>query len=294
MSNVSARRGGGAAWMLRTFAIVVALSAAALTTARAADAAENVERNAPTLEVDALLYGWIPGTFGSVRVKDTTVQVDSTPADVLRLVFDGDALAGAGYFALSYDRLGIFADVIGGDAKLSVSQSIPTQLCCTLDVDAKSKMYFVILDTGLGYEVARLPLPGRQRPLTLGVWAGARYVYLSNDLEADADVVHGARRHADVYESLDWADPLIGIRWSVPLHDAISLDFRGDIGGFGASSDLTWGLVSMLRLWLPWKPFDLSPYLAAGYRVVAFDRSPDGRTVDMQLRGPVMGAGATF
>jgi hypothetical protein len=45
---------------------------------------------------------------------------------------------------------------------------------------------------------------------------------------------------------------------------------------------------------LPWKPFDLSPYLAAGYRVVAFDRSPDGRTVDMQLRGPVMGAGATF
>jgi hypothetical protein len=155
-------------------------------------------------------------------------------------------------------------------------------------------MYFVILDTGLGYEVARLPLPGRQRPLTLGVWAGARYVYLSNDLEADADVVHGARRHADVYESLDWADPLIGIRWSVPLHDAISLDFRGDIGGFGASSDLTWGLVSMLRLWLPWKPFDLSPYLAAGYRVVAFDRSPDGRTVDMQLRGPVMGAGATF
>jgi len=33
------------------------------------------------------------------------------------------------------------------------------------------------------------------------------------------------------------------VRWSLPLHDLFSVSFRGDTGGFGASSDLIWGLL---------------------------------------------------
>lgn len=54
------------------------------------------------------------------------------------------------------------------------------------------------------------------------------------------------------------------------------------------------GILADVRLWLPWKPFDLSPCAVLGYRVVAFDRSPDEAEVDLQLRGPVAGAGFVF
>jgi hypothetical protein len=222
------------------------------------------------------------------------VRIDVDPVDVLELLFDGNAFAAAGYFALSYDRFSLFADSMGGYAELSVAESIPTQLCCTLTIDARDTMKFALTDVGLGYELSRWTLPKRKRPVTLGAWAGARVVYLSNGLDAKLGVLNGAQRGANVYDSLDWADPLIGVRWSVPVLNAVDLEFRGDIGGFGASSDLTWGVVGDVRLWLPWKPFELTSYTVLGYRVVAFERSPDAAHVDLQMRGPVLGAGVVF
>lgn len=275
-------------------ALGLAVALAIVPGASAADDTEPAEPSAPKLVFEALPYAWVPGAHGTIEVKDTTVRIDVDPVDVLELLFDGNAFAAAGYFALSYDRFSVFADSMGGYAELSVAQSIPTQLCCTLTIDAKDKMKFVLTDVGVGYELGRWTLPKRARPLTLGVWAGARVVYLSNELDAKLGVVQGAQQSANVFDSLDWADPLIGVRWTVPVLDAVDLDIRGDIGGFGASSDLTWGLVGNLKLWLPWKPFDLVPYAVLGYRVVALDRSPDAGEVGMQLRGPVLGAGFVF
>jgi hypothetical protein len=155
-------------------------------------------------------------------------------------------------------------------------------------------MEFALTDFGVGYDVLRLTLPKRERPVMLVAWAGARVMYLSNEVDPDVGVVNGAEASGSVSDSLNWADPLIGVRWSVPVLDTVDLDFRGDIGGFGASSDLTWGLVGNVRLWLPWKPFDLNSYAVMGYRVVAFDRSPEDAEVDLQMRGPLLGAGFVF
>lgn len=289
------RVGGRKGWVL---AIALALLAAGVPGTQAADEPEPApaDPTAAKLEFEAMPYAWVPGAYGSITVKGTTVRVDVGTGDVLELLFDGDAFAAAGYFSLSYDRFSIFADSMGGYAEVSVAQTIPTPLCCTLTIDAKDKMKFALTDVGLGYRLGRWSLPRRRRPFTLDVYAGARVVYLSNELDAKAGVIHGAQRAANVYDSVDWADPLIGVRWSAPLLDNVSLDFRGDIGGFGTSSDLTWGLVGTLRLWLSWKPFDLNPYVAAGYRVLALDRptKAGGGTVDLQMRGPVLGAGFVF
>jgi hypothetical protein len=272
---------------------VVLLSGVGRPCAAAADEPA-LDRDTPKLRFEALPYAWVLGVHGSVAVQDTTVRVDVGPVDVLELLFDGNAFAAAGYFALSYDRFDVFVDSWGGYAETSVAQSIPTQLCCTLTIGAKDKMKFALTDVGLGYELLRSSLTERSRPVTLGLWAGARTVYLSNELDAKIGVVQGAKRSANVRDSLAWADPLIGVRRSVPVLEDVALDFRSDIGGFGASSDLTWGLLGDVRLWLPWKPFDLAPYLVLGYRLVAFDRSPGAANVDLQLRGPVLGTGFVF
>jgi hypothetical protein len=107
--------------------------------------------------------------------------------------------------------------------------------------------------------------------------------------------VGGLPRGDTVSRAFDWADPLIGIRWEVPLLDQLTLDFRGDIGGFGASSELTWGLVGGARYWLTWSPWSSRPWVGVGYRVVAFDRDfgTEGN-IDLQFRGPVAGVGFVF
>ena len=77
--------------------------------------------------------------------------------------------------------------------------------------------------------------------------------------------------------------------------DRLSLDFRGDIGGFGASSDLIWGLVGDVKYWLPWTPWAIQPWFAIGYRAVAFNRDFAGsNNIDLQFRGPTRGAGFVF
>ena len=40
----------------------------------------------------------------------------------------------------------------------------------------------------------------------------------------------------------DWVDPVIGVRWMPQIADNWSLILKGDVGGFGVSSDLTWNL----------------------------------------------------
>ena len=88
---------------------------------------------------------------------------------------------------------------------------------------------------------------------------------------------------------------MIGVRWEVPLLDSLSLDFRGDIGGFGASSELIWGLVGDVRYWLTWRPWSLEPWIGAGYRALAFDRSPSAdANLDMQFRGPYLSLGFVY
>jgi len=244
-------------------------------------------------EFEAEPYGWLFGNYGSVTVKGRSAQFSVSPIDFYQLLEDGNAFAGAGYFSVGYDRFSLFADSAGGYAQESVNETIPTQLCA-LSLRARDKVKFVITDVGLGYRVGQWSLPGRQRPLTLGVYAGTRYMFFRNELHATAGVIGAAQHSADVSESFDWADPLLGIRWSVPVLDSVSFDFRGDIGGFGASSDLIWGIVGSVRYWIPWTPMATHPYLAAGYRVVDFERSGSVGNIGLQFRGPAAGLGFVF
>jgi hypothetical protein len=244
-------------------------------------------------EFEFMPYGWLAGTFGSATVKGNTVQVKATFSDLYGLLEDGNAFAGMGYLAVSYDRFSFFTDSMGGYAEVAVNETIPTQLC-NLTIRARNKARFVIADFGVGYRLGQWSLPRLKRPLTLGVYAGSRYMHIASRLNATGGVVGGVERSANVKDTFDWADPMIGVRWSLPVLDSVSVDFRGDIGGFGASSDLIWGLVGGAKYWLPWTPMSLNPYLSAGYRIVGFDRGSSADNVNLQMRGPFVGAGFVY
>jgi hypothetical protein len=245
-------------------------------------------------EFDVMPYAWIPGVFGTVGVAGRTAQVEVTTRELLDIVFDGDGLAAGGYFAARHDRWNVFLDAFGGSIKAGVRENVPTQLC-TLNIAADLTIKPVIVDAAVGYTLGRWTLPQRTKPISLGAYAGMRFTHLGNHLRASAGVDDATKAAADVSKNFNWADPMIGIDWAVPLLETLSLDFRADIGGFGASSKLIWGIVGDFRYTLPWKPLSTQPWVAVGYRVVAFDHEFAGtNAADLQFRGPLMGIGFTF
>ncbi len=268
--------------ILRVLVAVLVLGSSAVTRA---------EDEAPSpWKFEIVPYAWLPGTFGTVEVLGRTARVDSTVYDTVKLLFDGDMLGGAIYLGASYDRWSLFVDGFGGFAKADADGSV----CCTT-FSAKVKMYEAIVDVGLGYQLGAWTLPERRRPLTLGVYAGTRIMYLSSRIQADVDRPGVVARSLDASRSWTWADPMIGVRWEVPVHDRISLDFRGDIGGFGASSKLIWGLVGGARWWLDWSPFGSTTWLGLGYRAVSFDHDFAGSNqANLELRGPYAALGFAF
>jgi hypothetical protein len=235
-------------------------------------------------------YAWIPGSFGIVEADGRTALIDSTVDDMVTLLFDGDTLAGAAYLSAQYGRWSAFVDAFGG----YVEQKAQAKVCCTT-LDATVTQYPVVIDVGFGYRLGAWRLPERRRPLTLGVYAGTRIMHLGNDVRADVARPGVVARSLAVSKAFDWADPMIGVRWELPVHDRLSLDFRGDIGGFGASSDLIWGLVGGVRWWLPFSPWGSSPWLGLGYRAIAFDHDfgADDRA-DLEMRGPYSALGFAF
>src|SRR5262249_40258020 len=153
------------------------------------------------------------------------------------------------------------------------TETIPTKFC-TLSLKARDRITFAGTGFAAGYTLGRSSLPDTRRPLTLGVLTGTRGSYCGNRLHASGGALHGKQATVGVFKSFAGADPLIGIRWELPLHDLVWLNFRGTTGGFGASSDLIWGLTGTARFWIPWKPVaPAHPYIDLGYRVADFDRS---------------------
>jgi hypothetical protein len=274
-------------------ALALAVGVLVPTHATAAEDAPAAVETPSKWEFEFLPYMWLLGSFGSATVKGTKVQVDAPFSDLWDLMTGGNAFGGMGYISLAYDRFSFFTDDVGGYANVSVNQTIPTQLC-NVTIRAVDKARFVISDFAFGYRLGEWPLPGLKRPFTLGVYAGTRYMHLASKLSATAGVVGGLQKSANVEDTFNWADPMIGVRWSLPVLDSLTVDLRSDIGGFHASSDLIWGLSGAVKYWLPWKPMDVDLYLNAGYRVISFDRGSSSDNVDLQMRGPTVGLGFVF
>jgi hypothetical protein len=86
----------------------------------------------------------------------------------------------------------------------------------------------------------------------------------------------------------DWWDPIVGANLRLPLGKNLSLNLRGDIGGFGVGSDLTWQVFPFLG----WR-FAKWGSLQAGYRWFYMDyESGSGSSrfeYDMLIQGPQIG-----
>ena len=206
---------------------------------------------------DVSLYGLAAGMSGDVGVGSVTTDVDIGFNDVLdNLEFSamGSARAGYGPWALTTEvvYMSLEGSQGGGTANMEQWLVEPT-------VSYRLSKYF--------------------EPL-----AGVRY----NNLNAEFRGQGVLPEPVIPSGTQEWWDPIVGANLGLPLGKNFSLNFRGDIGGFGVGSDLTWQVFPYLE----WQ-FAKWASLQGGYRWLYVDyETGSGESrfkYDMLIQGAQLG-----
>jgi hypothetical protein len=87
----------------------------------------------------------------------------------------------------------------------------------------------------------------------------------------------------------NWVDPYIGLRARYNLNPAFYLTGKGDVGGFGVGSDLTWTAEGALGCQLT-----RCVFTEVGYRAMGVDYEKDGLLLDTITHGPQVTLGIKF
>jgi hypothetical protein len=94
-------------------------------------------------------------------------------------------------------------------------------------------------------------------------------------------------------ESLDgskaWIDPVVGFRTRFNFTDHLYLAAKGDIGGFGVGSDLSWQVFGALGY-----QFNRQWSAELGYKYLSIDYAQDGVVFDAVQAGAFVGLKYTF
>ncbi len=89
---------------------------------------------------------------------------------------------------------------------------------------------------------------------------------------------------SELHASKAWVDPFIGLRGRYDLNDQLYLTGRGDIGGFGVSSDTAWNVYGAFGI-------DLTERTCVelGYRYYLVDYERGALNYDVATKGPFIG-----
>ncbi len=93
----------------------------------------------------------------------------------------------------------------------------------------------------------------------------------------------------EVGASLSWVDPFVGFRARYQIDDQWHFAFRGDVGGFGVSSDLTWSLFAAVGY-----QYSDRITVECGYRYLATDYRAGDFVYDLAIKGPFIGVAIQF
>jgi hypothetical protein len=212
------------------------------------------ETNAWTFDVS--LYGLAAGMSGTIGIGRANADVDVGFNQVLEnLEFGamGSVRVGYGPFALTTDVI-----YMGLQATKK-------------DVTAEFDQWLV--EPTFSYRVCNY----------CEVLGGVRYNNLSGEVRGLGGVVGPTPTGTQ-----DWWDPILGTNLKLPLGKAFSLNVRGDVGGFGVSSDFTWQAYPFFS----WQ-FNQWGSIQLGYRWLAIDYETGSGSsrfkYDMLVQGPQLG-----
>lgn len=166
-----------------------------------------------------------------------------------------------------------------------------------IDVEGDFKFTQVIAEFGGGYRFLDHAYgAGNAKRISMDAIGGLRYWRLETNVNADIELSLGDLSRSgslSLEASKDWVDPFVGLRTQIDITEALFLNLRGDVGGFGlgsgVSSEFSWKAQAGLS-------YNVTPRFStyAGYQILDVDYEDGGFGFDMQFSGPVLGFGYAF
>lgn len=252
-----------------------------------ADARSSSASEAEDWSVGVAPYLWLPQIQGTLSTRGVTAVIDLDYHDLFDLLGNGDLFAAGVHLEGRYRKLSFLVDDFGGTARPQTSVKYgPNEM---LRGRADVTFDFNFLEFGPAYRVVDLPVDD-DRSIIIDLLTGGRFMYFHDSIS-----VLNARGNADqkVNATTTWVDPFVGGRWWVPVSENLDVIFRGDIGGFGAGSQLAWNLVGGFQYELPWSPGGVRTSIAAIYKAFDFNYATGSASqktvVALNLRGPALG-----
>jgi hypothetical protein len=256
------------------------------------------------------LYGWAPSVAGSVTAHGQTVDVN---ASFIQILQKSDSLIGyMGYFEADKGRVGLYLDTVwaklGFDSSLSSYRNPIAGLKISTSSNTAVTYTFTIIEAGGLYEIARWPgSPGSFTALD-GL-LGFRYWNNSIDLNFDfvgtvdftrlsnllgRDVQFSRSFAIARSGSIDWVDPLVGLRLRHQFTPSQDVLLRGDVGGFGFQNRFEWQAVGVYSYAWQFTGYQLAALI--GYRALSVNATNDfnGNGANLILHGPIIGVSVRF
>ncbi len=204
----------------------------------------------------AASYAWLMGVTGSVTARN---QVVDTNASFVDLVQKSNTLFGLmGYFEADKGKAGVYLDLVYTSLNFGASQTnyrnpLPGLRISTAASAALSYQLF-IAELGGVYQLGRWQHSETSATSLDGLLA---FRYWNNSIAAsfNADINFDVGRRLNFDRSfglataradaIQWVDPILGLRVKHQFTPHQEIMVRGDIGGFGLGSQLTWQAVAI-------------------------------------------------
>jgi opacity protein-like surface antigen len=258
----------------------------------------------PPIEIRIGVPGWIAGLSGDIGAKGVVSDIDVGFEQLFKHLTHVPIVLSAD---IRYKRWEFFGD--GQYMEVGDSATLPGLLFTNANVHVKSGL----AEAFLGYRLINCD------KATLSIFAGARYTYLGVNVSifdnGDARLpilrqLLGLPKKLNPEGSIDWVDPVLGVRGRLKLWKATSLYVEGDVGGFDANSGSAFDVHREGRTIVKtpisssdWSyqvqgglEFQLSRWFwtQVGWRYLKYDYVSEGFTNKTALNGPFVQGGVNF
>ena len=210
-------------------------------------------------------YLWLPGVHGNVGAFGHTVAVSASPGDLLSNFRFGIM----GFIEPSYKRIVFPLDLMW--IRLGDDKAIPFP--DLRENTANIKGGELLLTPKIGYRIID------QEKLKIDFVTGIRYWHFTESVGFTP-----SNPDLNFSSSQNWVDPLVGGRITVPLSPKAAVTIAGDVGGWGAGSQLDYQVVGLLG-------YRLKPALTlqAGFRYLDVYYTSPGTVINLATSGVILG-----
>jgi hypothetical protein len=254
-------------------------------------------------------YAWATSLNGSSTVRGRTTDVDAGFFDILEHTqFPIGLFQLAALGEARFDRVALLFDIaymkLGLGASLTRSRGIDA-INGAVGVSAGLTVEMVIAELAAAYEIARWSgLTSPASHTALDFYAGGRIWWQRVDAQFSilgtlniGDLTISRAGVVSAEKNVTWFDPLIGARIRHQFAPTWNLVLSGDVGGFGAGSEISWQVLALLEHEF-YRSSTVSWSAMLGYKALSVDYSQgSGRTLyvfDMTMHGPILGVTARF